>query len=51
MPTRRQFRVTLLVVVLATPVKGLYKMWAHRTKAEPGVGPATTVADAVIVGS
>lgn len=42
--------MTLLVVVLATPVKGLYKLWAHRTKAEPGDGPATRMADAVVVG-
>lgn len=49
MPTKRMFDMTLLVVVGSKFAWGLVRLWAHRTSAEPGTGPATRVAEAVVV--
>lgn len=49
MPTKRQFDMTLMVMVGYTFAWGLVKLWATRTMAEPGTGPATKVARAVAV--
>lgn len=48
-PSKAQFRMTLFVVLLSKPAWGLVKLWAARTKTEPGDGIANRTADAVLV--
>lgn len=49
LPTKSQFDLTLVVVVLAEGVWGLFKLWAHRKNASPTNGALDRVAEAVVV--
>lgn len=49
MPTKRTFDLIVMTTIGVHFAFGLVKLWAHRTNAEPGRGPASRVAEAVVV--
>lgn len=49
MPTKRTFDLVVLTTIGVHFAWGLVKLWAARTLAEPGTGPATSAAGAVMV--
>lgn len=48
LPTKSQFDLTLMVVILAEGVWGLFKVWAHRKNASPTSGPLDRVAESIV---
>lgn len=43
MPTKRQFDMVILSIILVHPVVGLFKMWSARKLAVDDSGPVATV--------
>lgn len=43
MPTKRQFDMVVLTIILVHPVTSLFKMWSARKLAVDNTGPAATV--------
>jgi hypothetical protein len=48
-PTKRTFDLIVITTLGVHFAFGLVKLWAHRTNAEPGDGPLSRVAEAVVV--
>lgn len=43
MPTKRQFDMAVLVVILIHPVVGLAKIWATRKQTDPSAGVVSKI--------